>query len=72
MINTGSTRKQQQINEVINIEHFDYIGNDHISLQIVMQSGKINLTILQKSEEAGRAEFNVATPTYAIVAYSVR
>ena len=24
------------------------------------------------AEEAGRAEFNVATPTYATVAYSVR
>ena len=24
------------------------------------------------TEEAGRAEFNVATPTYATVAYSVR
>ena len=27
---------------------------------------------LQQSEEAGRAEFNVATPTYATVAYSIR
>ena len=34
--------------------------------------GKCVLPPWKSSEEAGRAEFNVATPTYATVTYSER
>ena len=34
--------------------------------------GERRQLVIFKAEEAGRAEFDVATPTYATVAYSVR